>query len=145
MKVRKIGLFKSINIFMAVFCFLTMLYNHCSVSVLSPNKAESYFGGSSYLYEINDDFFSISKDGKLVGKLKTGRGFEFQKNNIPNLNCNATAIGAAGAIAAGFGATGTAVTAAAVTGHVGKVAAAAIFVAGAATPVGLFLGGLALG
>lgn len=57
MKVRKIGLFKSVNILMAVLCSATMVYNHCSVSVLSPNKAESYFGGSSYLYEIDDDFF----------------------------------------------------------------------------------------
>lgn len=80
-----------------------------------------------------------------MGKLKTGRGFEFQKNNIPNLNCNAAAIGAARAVAAGAGVAGTAVTAAVVTGHVGKVAAAAVVVAGAATPVGWFLGGLALG
>ena len=84
-KMRKIGLFKAVNILVAVFCFWTMMYNHCSVSVLSPNKAESYFDGSSYLYEIKDDFFSMSKDGKLVGRLKAGREFEFQKNAYLNL------------------------------------------------------------
>lgn len=143
--VRKLGLFKSVNIIISIFCFVTMLYNYCGVSVLTPNKAKSDFDGSSYLYELKDDFFYISKDGNLVGKLKTGSDFKFQKNSLPNLNCNAAAIGAAGAIAAGAGATGAAVTAAVVTGHAGKVATAAVVLVGAATPVGWFLGGLALG
>jgi len=157
MKIKKISLFKSVNVFMAIFCFGAMLYNYCGVNVLTQNKAKSDFNGSSYGYEIQDDLFSISKNGELVGNLQANRKLKFRKSNLPNLTCNAGAIAGAATIAgvtatvAGAGAAvkvgtlaGNAILAGKITGGIaGIVKFTAIGVA-AASPAGIFIGAFAL-
>lgn len=153
MQIKKISLFKSVNLFMALFCLGTWACNYCGVNILTQNKAKSDFNGSSYEYQIQDDLFSIFKNDKLVGKLETDRKLEFQKNSLPNLSCNAAVIGAAGTVAAATGGAavaagtvgGAAVTAAGITGAAGAVAGGVAVVAVLAPPVALFVGAFALG
>ena len=100
MKIKRFGLFKSVNVFMAVFCTGAMVYNYCGVNVLTQDTAQSDYKGNSYSYKIQDDSFCISKNGQSLGNLKSEKKLEFQKSVLPNLNCNAAATAPAAAIAA---------------------------------------------
>ena len=157
MKVRKIGLFKSVNILMAVFCLSVIAYNYCGVDVLTNCTARSYLNGNLYEYSVQDNLFCISKNDALVGVLKTDRHLELRKSGSINLICNAGAIAAAGTIAgvaattAGAGAAvaagtvgGNAIAAAQVTGAVGTIVKVATIGVAAASPVGIFIGAAVL-
>ncbi len=156
-KIKKIGLFKSVNILMTMFCLGAAAYNYCGVDVLTNCTAHSNFGGNLYEYSVKDDSFCVYKNNALVGSLKTNRRLKFRKSGIINFTCNASAIAAAGTIAgvtataAGAGSAvaigtigGNLIAASQITGAAGSFVGIAAVGVAAASPLGLFLGAATL-
>jgi hypothetical protein len=128
--IMKIKFFNVVNISMALFCAGAMLFNHCDVNVLSAKKAVSSLNGESFEYFVSDNKFSVTRNGKLVGCIKTDRNFRF-RNFMPSFQCNGVAVlgkcvvagGAAAAAGGSFGAAFGAAGAGAIQTIVGGAAA----------------------
>lgn len=157
MEVKKINLFKLVNIFMTVCCLVTAVYNYCGVDILTNCTARSYLNGDFYEYSVRDNLFAVSKNNVLVGVLEADRHFELRNSGFINFTCNASAIAAAGTIAgvaattAGAGAAvavgtvgGNAVAAAQITGAIGTIVKVATVSVAAASPAGIFIGAAVL-
>lgn len=108
-------LFKTINVFLAIFCVGVLYANHVDVNILSNESATSSLGDNSFEYENKENSFLFMKNGELVGCLPTNKKMHFS-SYIPNLRCNAVAIGAKSiAVAGSTAAAGAVVGAAAPT------------------------------
>ena len=110
MKVKKISMFKAVNGFMALFCAGALYVNYVGVNVISTEKATSSVGNNNFEYQTTESLLSINRNGEKVGVIPTDKSFKFKKNSyIPNLNCNAVAVGvkvvATGTAVAGAGST----------------------------------------
>jgi hypothetical protein len=86
------NLFKAVNTFMAAFCLAGLASNYCRVKVLSSEKAVSSLNGESFEYSVERNRFSMVRNGKLVGMLPISQNLKF-KRFVPELRCNAIAIG----------------------------------------------------
>lgn len=113
-------LFKTINVFLAIFCVGVLYANHVDVNILSNESATSSLGDNSFEYENKENSFLFMKNGELVGCLPTNKKMHFS-SYIPNLRCNAVAIGAKSIAVAGSTA------AAAAQAAIGNVVAGSAF------------------
>lgn len=103
---KKFNLFKTINMFMAVFCFCSICMNHIGVNVLNANTATSSINGNDFEYETSDSSLVFKKNGQFNGCLPTDKKLSIKNDNLlfhsnaTVVLAKATAAFAAGGIAA---------------------------------------------
>lgn len=128
MKIKKISLFKVVNVFMAVFCTGVMYANHVGVNLLSGEEAISLIGNDVFEYQITENTFSVHKNSNLVGTMPTNKKMKF-KSSKPLLQPTAVLIAgkviAAGIAAAATGGSFAAAAGAAMAGAMNAIGGAA--------------------
>ena len=101
---RKFNLFKTINMFMAVFCFCSVCMNHIGVNVLNTNTATSSINGNDFEYETSDSSLVFKKNGQFNGCLPTDKKLSIKNDNM-FFQSNAILVGAKVAAVAAVGGT----------------------------------------
>lgn len=93
MQMKKLNLFKTINIIVFFICATSMAANCVNTNILNDQKVISSINNDVFEYQCAENEFSITKNNELVGKIPFDGDVHF-KTSRPFMLCNATVYGA---------------------------------------------------